>query len=217
MAQVSETGREVWTAAEVVERFGPIPLYRVRMNPPAGKATVEDVVRMCERKEAICELIDGFLLEKTVGAYESYLAMLMGQFLGPFVRERNLGLVLGADALLELAPDQIRIPDVCFISWDRLGGPELPSEPAWGLAPDLAVEIISKHNTRREMERKLEDYFGAGVRLVWYVYPQSREVRVYTAPGEETVLGEQRVLDGGNVLPGFQVSLKEFFTKPRRA
>ena len=82
------------------------------------------------------------------------------------------------------------------------------------MAPDLAVEVISRGNTREEMERKLLDYFAAGVRLVWYVYPVMREVRVYTMPEAYVTLGGQDTLDGGDVLPGFQLPLATLFAQP---
>ncbi|NLF06544.1 MAG: Uma2 family endonuclease, partial [Pirellulaceae bacterium] len=78
------------------------------------------------------------------------------------------------------------------------------------------VEIISRGNTRQEMERKLRDYFAAGTRLVWYVYHEpKREVRVYASPEEYTTVGENETLDGGAVLPGFQLPLAELFAEPK--
>ena len=91
----------------------------------------------------------------------------------------------------------------------------MPREPIPDLTPDLAVEVISKFNTRQEMDRKLQEYFAAGVRLVWYVYHSPRrEVRVYVSPTECSVVREGETLDGGEVLPGFRLSLSELFTEP---
>jgi Putative restriction endonuclease len=65
------------------------------------------------------------------------------------------------------------------------------------MVPDLAVEVISEGNTEAEMERKLEEYFTAGVRLVWYLYPTERTVHVYTTPTDVRALHEEEALDGG--------------------
>ena len=65
-----------------------------------------------DREDRLCELVDGVLLEKTVGTYESYLALLLGNF----VDENNLGIVLGADGMMRLVPGLVRIPNVSFIS-----------------------------------------------------------------------------------------------------
>src|SRR6185437_13858542 len=88
---------------------------------------------------------------------------------------------------------------------------EIPS-----VAPDLVVEVLSKGNTRREMQRKLAAYFRAGVRLVWYVDPAKRTVRVYTAFDRSTLLGEDDTLDGGDVLPGFALSIRDWFAEAER-
>ena len=84
------------------------------------------------------------------------------------------------------------------------------------VAPDLVVEVLSKGNTRREMVRKLDEYFRAGVRLVWYVDPKSRTVRVYTTPDDSVVLSEDQHLDGGDVLPGFTLSIRDWFAEAER-
>ncbi len=90
-------------------------------------------------------------------------------------------------------------------------GGEVPEEPVPLLVPDLAVEVISRSNTRKEMDEKLQEYFEKGVRLVWYVRPKSRVVDVYTAPDHFTRLTASMQLDGGDVLPGFSVQVGELF------
>ena len=161
------------------------------------------------------ELIDGVLVEKTVGYLESRLAIELSVRLVNFVDPGKLGIVLGEGATLRILPDQVRLPDVCFISRDQFPGGVLPDTPILGMAPDLAVEIVLRSNTKGEMQRKLIDYFNAGVRLVWYIDPREKSVRVYTAPDQYEMLGEDEVLDGGDVLPDFRMELKELFSKLR--
>ena len=73
------------------------------------------------------------------------------------------------------SPDnQLRIPDVAFVSWDRFPDGEIPADPAPEIVPDLAVEVLSRSNSAGEMSRKVKEYFSAGVRLVWYVDPVAR-------------------------------------------
>jgi Uma2 family endonuclease len=154
-------------------------------------------------------------LEKTVGNYESYLAGILIQLLGNFVQQNGLGIVMPPDGMMRLAPGLVRLPDVSFISWDRLPGRRIPRKEIWDLAPDLAVEVISRSNTRQEMARKLTDYFAAGVRLVWYVYPDRCEVEVYEAADKCVTVKAQDTLDGGQVLPGFRLPLATLFTQPQ--
>ena len=217
MAQMTEPTTDTWTAADLVRGFGAIPLRRVRPDPTPGSATEADVVEIHDREDRLYELVDGVLLEKSMGTYESYLAMVLGRLLGNYVAENNLGIMLGADGMMRLAPGLVRIPDVSFISWQRLPERKVPREPIADLAPDLAVEVISKSNTPEEMERKLHDYFTAGVRQVWYVYPAARELRAYTATDRCVVLTEQQTLAGGELLPGFSLELNRFFADPGQA
>jgi Uma2 family endonuclease len=82
--------------------------------------------------------------------------------------------------------------------------------------PDLVIEVLSKGNTPKEMARKLDEYFRAGVRLVWYVNPKKRTVRVYTARNRSVLLLENDTLDGGDVLPGFALSIRDWFAEAER-
>ena len=214
MAQAVEPEIGTWTAADLVARFGPIPLHRIRLHPPPGTATEEDVVEINERHDCLCELVDGVLVEKTMGIYESYLAVELSRLLGNYVKEHGLGIVLGPDGMIRLSPGLVRVPDVSYISIGRLPGGKVPREAMFGLAPQLAVEVLSKWNTRREMEQKLVDYFAAGVRQVWYVDPRPEEVRGYDAPDRFTVVGRQGTLEGGSLLPGFRLELKSLFAEP---
>lgn len=202
------------TIADLLAKLGGISPSRVRLRPFPGTATEQDVIDVEAREDRLCELVDGVLVEKTVGCEESELAFWLGRFLLNFVVPRSLGIVLGIDAMLRLAPDLVRLPDVVFISWDRLPGRKRPTGPIYGLAPDLAVEILSKGNTKKEMERKLREYFETGVRLVWYIDPETRTVRIFTGADQSVLLHEDQTLDGGDVLPGFQLPLRELFTLP---
>lgn len=214
MAQLISSPADLWTAQDLVLRFGPIPLNRIVSEPAPGTATVEDAVRLDDRENRLCELIDGTLVEKTVGFYESFLAYRIGILLGQFVTAQNLGIIAGEAGMLQLLPDQIRIPDVSFVSHERLKGSGFPDEAAPLFAPDLVVEIISRGNTREEMQRKLQEYFAAGVRAVWYIYPETRRVLNYSSAESVIELTENDMLDGGTVLPGFSMELKSFFAKP---
>ena len=201
------------TVADLLACFGPMPAGRIRTNPLPGTATEQDVLDIEARESRLCELVDGVLVEKTVGIYESYLAVRIVHLLAGFVERHPLGIVLGADGMMRLAPGLVRIPDASFVSWNQLPGCRVPRVPIADLAPALAVEVISPGNTAREMERKLQDFLAAGVRLVWYVLPEPQEVHVYTAERRD-VLTLAQELSGGDVLPGFVLPLRQLFQQP---
>ncbi len=198
--------------AELVERLGGIPLERIRFHPPPGTATEDDVIAALEApRKRLCELVDGVLVEKAMGYSESLLAALLIEVLNAFVRARNLGLVTAPDGTMRLWAGRVRMPDVAFTSWDRMPGRRRPTRPVPDLAPNLAVEVLSQSNTPAEMRLKRQDYFTAGVQLVWEVNPDARTVSVYTAREDATVLAETDTLDGGSVLPGFALPLRDLF------
>jgi Uma2 family endonuclease len=203
------------TVADLLKRLGDVPARRVRLVPTPGTATMRDLLRNNESplRTALCELVERTLVEKAMGAHESFLAMLIGTYLNNFVLPRNLGIVLAPDGMLRLNPGLLRAPDVSFIAWKSLPGRRMPDEPILDLAPDLAVEVLSKGNTRAEMARKVREYFDAGTRLVWIVDHRKRVVRVYTSPRDAETLTDADTLDGAPVLPGFGLPVRELFDR----
>ena len=135
--------------------------------------------------------------------------------IGYCVRPLKLGIVTGSTGPIRLRPGVVRAPDVAFASWDRFPGRKRPKVAVPELAPDLAVEVLSKGNTRAEMRRKLGEYFAAGVRLVWLVDPRKRTVRVHTSVEQSVLLKDGQSLDGGDVLPGFALALEELFAEQK--
>lgn len=199
------------TVSDLLHQLGDIPPERVRLQPTPGTATETDVVAVHNREHRLCELVDGILVEKTMGYYESYIAATLIRLLGNFVVAHDLGIVAGADGMMRLAPGLVRIPDVSFVSWEKLPGRRLPRQAVPDLVPDLAVEVLSEGNTPREMARKLDEYFSLGVRLVWLVSPMTESIEVYTLRNQSTVLDKSATLAGGVMLPGFTLPLSALF------
>lgn len=211
MAIVTTTN-EVRTLAELLDHLGGISPHRIRMRPAPGTATKADLVALDARGEKLLELIDGVIVEKAMGFREAFLAGVLIRLLGQFVRKNKLGVVVGADATMEVLPELVRLPDVAFISWKRM--PEgLPAEAIPELSPDLAVEVLSRTNTRAEMRRKRRDYFQGGVEQVWIVDPVARQVEVFASEELCVQLAVGDILDGGTLLPGFQLPLAELFAE----
>lgn len=204
-------------AQEWWDALGQVPLDRIVFDPLPGSATEADVVRLDDHEDRLCELIDGTLVEKPMGFVESLIAMRIVHFLQAFVLPRNLGLVSGPDGMMRILSNRIRIPDVAYVSFARLPAGKVPEQPVPSLTPDLAVEVLSDSNTRKEMKKKLSEYFDSGTELVWYMDPPSRTVEVYTQPVNPLRLSETDTLTGGDVLPGFEVAVAEIFAVPTGA
>jgi Uma2 family endonuclease len=199
------------TLADLVEQLGNIPLHRIRMTPLPGSATEVDLLEAEGRYHSLFELVDGVLVEKAMGYRESILPVVLCKILLDFVSPRNLGMVSGPDGMLRLFPGLVRAPDVAYASWDRFPDRKIPKEPIPTIAPDLVAEILSESNTDKEMERKRGEYFSQGVSVVWEIDPRARTTTVYLRDGTETVLYEADRLDGGDVLPGFSLELRDLF------
>jgi Uma2 family endonuclease len=199
---------ELWNA------LGQVPPERIRMQPPPGTATEEDVIAICESKFGrLCELIDHTLVEKTVGFYESRVAVVLARSLDEFAEAHKFGFVIGEGGMLRVEPEQVRLPDVAFFSWEHFPGQVLPDGQIRDQVPDLAVGVLSPNNTRAEMERKRREKFLRGCRLVWEIDPVKKTARVYTAPDESKLVREKGKLNGGDVLPEFELSLAQLFER----
>jgi len=205
-----------WSLANLQEYLGGIPPERIRLYPPPGMETEEDAVRLDDHEDCLCELVDGVLVEKVMGFYESILAMLLGHFLNEYLETNPCGIVSGADGQFRILPTKMRVPDLAFIGWDRFPGGQLPGDRVCKVAPDLAVEILSSGNTQQEMEQKLDEYFEARVRLVWYIDPRTRTASIYTTHRQMTTIDTSGYLDGGDVLPNFKLRLGELFERADR-
>jgi Uma2 family endonuclease len=216
MATAGTTTLTYETVADLCKQLGDIPLERIRLKPPPGTATEEDVITSKTRFNRLCELVDGVLVEKPVGYYEARLAAVLIYFLEQFLNKHDLGIVLPGDGMVRVRPRRVRLPDVSFFSWDHFPDRILPPGAILGLSPDLAVEVLSPSNTRAEMLLKRREYFAGGTRLVWEVDPEERTVHVYSTPRRSTLLRDGDTLDGGDVLPGFTLSIRRLFARAGR-
>ncbi len=163
--------------------------------------------------DGLYEIVDGQVLEKTMGSYETGIASLLDQILGPFARANRLGQCFSEMLFrIKVAEDLQRRPDLAFVSnarwpWNR----RPPRGPVWDMVPDLAIEVVSESNSAFKVQEKIHDYFGAGVRGVWVIYPEQAEVYVYSAPRQVRVFGVGQDLDGGELLPGFRLPVASLF------
>jgi Uma2 family endonuclease len=71
-------------------------------------------------------------------------------------------------------------------------------------------------NTEAEMQRKVREYFKAGATRAWIVDPKSQTARIFMSPRRSTLVNEDGLLDVGNLLPGFELTLKEWFARAQR-
>jgi Uma2 family endonuclease len=205
------------SVADLIDRLGGIPAERIRLQPPPGTATEQDLLRLLDAEDKrICELIDGVLVEKAMGTRDGLFASYLSRMIWNHAEEFGLGVVLGGDSPFRFRLGLVRLPDVSFVSWARIPGDEFPDDAIAELVPDLAVEVLSKSNTLAEIELKLDNYFEAGVRLAWVIDPKKERAKVYTSRSRMQEISTDSPLVGGKVLPGFRLPLRDVFASVRR-
>ena len=177
----------------------------------ATRITVDQFEATCGDERV--ELIDGVIVPMTPASYEpSKITMKIALWLGMHVLPRQLGDVLSAEAGFVLFPDRetVLAPDVAFVR----AGREPQGEARWHfarLAPDLAVEVLSPSDRASDTQAKVALYQDAGVPLIWIVDPQAETVKVLALGQPPVILTATDTLDGGEVLPDFQVEVAELF------
>jgi len=198
------------TLAQLVHQLGDVPLERILSQPPLGTATADDLIRYIDKTSLGCELIDGTLVMKAMGYTESVLAMILGQWINNYLDKNPLGACAGEQGYCAFLPSLIRAPDVSFMTSERLtlAKGDLTFAPG---APDLCVEVLSKSNTRREISRKIKEYFQHGCRLVWVFDIRKQIAEVYLQPADPILAKPADTIDGRDVLPGFQFVLADLF------
>ncbi len=175
--------------------------------------TAETVERL-EAQDIIREVAHGQWVEVEVtGERHGIIAGNILVHLKLFAREHKLGRVYPADVtfVLEGDPQNIitmRLPDVSFVSAARVKTEE--RDKYYYQAPDLAVEVISPSEKKKDIEEKLADYLRTGVQEVWQVYPDEQQVRVYTPAGTVTTYTLDQTLTTP-LLPDFVLSIKDIF------
>jgi Uma2 family endonuclease len=178
----------------------------------ATRYTADDLLRIPDDGFRY-ELVEGELIKMSPAGYlHGAVVMLLSSRLHRFVTEHDLGRVSGAETgfRLEHDPDTVRAPDIAFVTRERLAATGLPQGYYPG-APDLAIEVVSPHDTAAEIDDKARAWLAAVARLVWNVRPITRVVEIYRPAAKVEVLSEDETLSGEDVVPGFTCPIAEIF------
>ena len=162
-----------------------------------------------------CELIYGELIMMSpAGAEHSVVAMRFGIYLGHFVEEYDLGLCFAAEVgfLVKANPDLVRAPDASFIAKANLR-PKLPKGFYPGV-PDLAVEVVSPGDTRREVAEKVNMWLAGGTSVVWVAQPDDMTVKIHRTGKPTQTLAVSDFIKNEPLLPGFVLPLRKIFKMP---
>jgi Uma2 family endonuclease len=178
--------------------------------------TEEDLLRLPQDGQKY-ELVDGEIRVSPAGARHGAVAVRLTIRLGAFVLERKLGHVFESSTGFrwpgrKAGPDNLRSPDLSFVAAGRFADERAP-EGFVEFAPDLAVEVLSPSDRRRDVLEKVGEYLDAGTRLVWVLDPAERSAAVYRRrlTDVRSVVGDDSVLEGEDVVPDFTCRLRDLF------
>ena len=175
-------------------------------------ATAADLARLSDDGFRY-ELVDGEVRKMTPASNEhGKIAALVTVSLGQHVLANRLGSVYAAETGFRLAsdPDTVRAPDAAFVSQARLDAVGAVAG-YWPGAPDLVVEVVSPGDRSGEVAEKVAAWLAAGTQMVVVIEPRQRTVAVHRADGVIRTLREGDVLEGGAVVPGWEVSVAALF------
>lgn len=184
------------------------------MSTTAALMTAEELLRL-PRGQFRYELNNGELKKMSPTGHEhGRITIRLTVPLAQHVKANRLGEVYAAETGFKLTsnPDTVRAPDIAFNRQQRVDEVGA-SKGYWPGAPDLAVEVNSPSDTVREVEKKVMEWLEFGSRAVWVVSSKLRTVTVYRSLTNIVTFTEKDNLDGGDVVPGFQIPVAEIFVQ----
>jgi Uma2 family endonuclease len=152
------------------------------------------------------ELVNGHLVERGMSNLSSFVALELGSRIREHARRHDLGRTFGPDMGYRCFPGQpgkVRKPDVSFMPRSQIGADFFEDGFSY-VPPALAVEVVSPNDLAESLEIKLHEYFSAGVRLIWIIYPIARIAYVMRIDRSMARLQVDDPLSGEDVLPGFE-------------
>jgi Uma2 family endonuclease len=158
------------------------------------------------------ELVEGRVVRVSPpGSRHAVLTTRIARLLEQHAEANHLGAVMAVGGFkIATDPDTVREPDIAFVNRRRIPETGVP-DGYWPGPPDLAIEIRSPGDRPWEVRAKIDDYLARGVRLVWVVDPKQKTVTTHAPQSPGVTLGEDDVLDAGDVVPGFSCPVRRLF------
>lgn len=181
---------------------------------PQRIMTADELLQMGDDAHGY-ELIAGRLVKMSpTGGRHGTIESRLDRILGNYIDTHNLGLLLAGEPgfILSRNPDTVLAPDLAFIQTGR--EPD-PNSPLWDeflpVIPDFVVEVASPSPFKPEMRDKAKTWLAAGVRMVWVVWPKTKQVDVWRPQQAMLTLTSADSLEGYDILPGFAHPVAKLF------
>ncbi len=153
-------------------KFGPRTVDLTQMMRIYG--VTEKAFERWVDEDTKAELLDGVMIVHSPATMlHDFVAQLVRNLMNGYAQERRLGVVFGPDSLIRMAPRRRFGPDAYYLPNARVPRP-LPA--VFIGVPDLIVEVLSPSNRSYDLGDKRRAYHQAGVREIWFVDPDRRQV-----------------------------------------
>ncbi len=183
------------------------------MTQAKAKLTLTEFLTLPET-DITYEFINGEAFPKMSPKYfHSSLTTAFWVLIGQWCQDRGRAVVEWAVMLKRQGEDWVPVPDVTYVSYDRLPADWMRDEPC-PVPPELAIEIISQGQTFKQFIEKAADYLNAGVDRVWVVDPPSRSITVfYGDRPPQTYTDTNPIIDP--IFPNLELTAEQVFQQAR--
>jgi len=185
--------------------------------PRVGRMTVEQFEQFPSEDGWMYELHQGRLITMPGPGFDhAVIQTALYRAIDGFLQTNKLGMLIGTGCYnlpLPGSTEEVLCPDLSYINPAKLATMQKRGSYLVG-APDLVIEIASPGDTHPEVARKAATYLQAGVLLIWTLWPTTKTIEVWRPQSTNrpvTILQIGDMLDGLDVIPGFQCLVKDVF------
>jgi Uma2 family endonuclease len=144
--------------------------------------------------------------ERTMKQKEMQLVQKLNQLFST-TKAFEKGYGLFSEVMCKTSPQTIRIPDISCYNNQQIRNASNENN----LIPEFIIELLSKNDTSDKIEKKLLEYFNAGIKVIWYINPRLRFVKVYHSPSKVKICREGDICSAAPIIPDFEISVDELF------
>ena len=100
-----------------------------------------------------------------------------------------------------------RVPDLAFFTSSQINAAYLGEK----VVPAFTIELLSDSESFEDVANKIQDYFDAGVALVWYISPKNKTIYAYTSTKDIKVYTGTDKCTANPVLSDFSFITEDLF------
>jgi Uma2 family endonuclease len=182
-------------------------LLKSRIRRPR---TVSEYLNYDPRDGFKYEWVNGKLIKRTILKKEHYYIINNLTRFFATLKAYADGDSVQPEAQSATTGDDYRIPDLTYFTIDQ----QRLMYKGVSQTPHFLVEVISKNDDLIKVEEKLEEYFAAGVQVVWHVIPEFEKIYIYTSFDDVTICRGHTIASAELVIKGFALPAKDVFKKP---